>query len=212
MKYGIEDIKNDTINVFKSANMTITMCNIIFFMIVQTLFFKYVASKQFNIVLQNKMEIITELAKNNITVNNKINEYKKSLSVANMKKNAIKENKTREEKNSKLMFKEFGPFIGTSITILAIFVGMMIYNALTSNNEWHKWKSTDTAVLTLVVFAYTTELLFYFGIVRNYNFYGDQQLYNNLYRIVKEDVVSKDTDDIYFPEYNVSQIGNIYSQ
>jgi hypothetical protein len=205
MKFNSDSIKN----VFKSANITITLCNIIFFMIVQTFFFKYIASKQFNIVLQNKMGIMTELAKNNIYVNNKIKEYKDSNSVASIKINAEKENKAREKKNSMLMLKEFGPFIGGCFIILLFFIIMMLYyNIFKKDNNWHKWMSVDTSILTLVLFAYTTELLFYFGIVRNYDFYGDQQLYDKLYYNVKENVVILDTDDIPITESISNQIGN----
>ena len=49
--------------LMNGKNLIVVFCNVIFFIVVQTLFFKFIASKQFNVVLADKVGIINELAK-----------------------------------------------------------------------------------------------------------------------------------------------------
>src|SRR5271170_5552619 len=86
-------------NVFDSANMVIVLANIIFFMIVQTLFFKYVASKQFNIVLEDKAGIVGEYLKHDPAANEKYRQFKNSEKAKSIEKAAKEQEAIREKEN-----------------------------------------------------------------------------------------------------------------
>jgi hypothetical protein len=203
-------------DTFKPSNMVITLCNIIFFIVVQTLFFKFIASKQFNIVLQNKMGIINNFANNNLSVKKQIQEYLLTEEAKNISNNAKSENLVREKKNLKLIKNKIGPILGLCFILLLMFIFIMIYNK--NKNIKPIWSSTDTAILSLVLFAYSTELMFYFGIVRNYEFFGDQELYNKLYNNVKQYINApnetqniSDLNDLNKKILNNNTINNIKS-
>ena len=182
-------------SVFNYSNIIITLCNIIFFIVVQTLFFKLIASKQFNIVLQSKMGILNEFANNNDYIKNNLKEFLQSEQAKMITKGAKADNKVRENKNFKLIKDK----IGVIVIILLIILIIFIYLAITTKDSW---KSVDTSILSLVVFAYTTELMFYFGIVRNYIFVGDQKLYDNIYKKTK--------DKVNFDNVNSQLLNNLY--
>ena len=51
-------------NCIERNDLIPVLSNVIFFVIVQTLFFKYVASKQYEDVLENKLDFFKILSKN----------------------------------------------------------------------------------------------------------------------------------------------------
>jgi hypothetical protein len=55
-------------------------------------------------------------------------------------------------------------------------------------NVWN-WK-VDNFLLFMIVTAFTTELLFFFGIVRQYAFYGDQKIYSEIYNNINLNTIS----------------------
>ena len=44
------------------------------------------------------------------------------------------------------------------------------------------WSGVDNVLLSFVLAAYATEILFYIGIVRKFKFYGDQQIFSTIYK------------------------------
>lgn len=166
-------------HVFDSPNMIIVLSNIIFFMVVQTLFFKYVASKQFNIVLEDKANIVGEYLKHDPDANEKFRKFKNSDDAQNIKKNADAQQAIREKQNwsSTLMW------VGVPLLIIVALLIFFIVRLFFKNEVWD---TTDTMLLSFVVFAYMVEVFFYIGVVRPYQFYGDQSIYDNLYHKINE--------------------------
>lgn len=172
---------NTKTHVFESSNMIVILANIIFFMVVQTLFFKYVASRQFNIVLEDKANIVEEYLKHDPKANAKFREFKNSERVKAIQKAASDQEKIRETENMSNTMMWIGIPLLIVVALLIFFIGKLFFKK-------EEWDTTDSILLSFVVFAYVIEVLFYLGIVRQYQFYGDQAIYDNLYRKVNENV------------------------
>lgn len=169
-------------DIFKPANMIVVFANIIFFMVVQTLFFKYVASKQFNIVLTDKAKIVQDYLGFDETSADKFKSFKASPTVQAIKEKAKNEEDMRTTENNKTMLKWIGIPVFISIFIMMAFIVMIF---IKKDEDWDR---VDTVLLSFVFCAYIAEILFYLGIVNKYEFYGDQLLYSNLYEGISANV------------------------
>ena len=54
-----------------------------------------------------------------------------------------------------------------------------------------KWTDNDWAGISLVVFAYFTEILFYLIVVTQYNFYTDSKMYYKIFDSIMKNQKSK---------------------
>ena len=137
------------------------LSNVIFFVIVQTLFFKYVASKQYEVVLESKLDFIKTICDNDPYLKSKIYDFRDKYLQENKEK-------VRNEKNIKLYYMYSGiPFVIFSLMLLHIIFIM---------KSTRKWNDVDTLSLLFVTLAYCTELFFFFFIVRKYEFVGDHYI------------------------------------
>lgn len=169
------------IELFISSNMIVVFATIIFCMITQTLFFKYVASKQFNTVLEDKANIVEQYLKHDEESNTLYKKFKSSESAKILKNAASQEEDIREKINmSNTMM-----WIGIPVIIGILFI-IFFLARLYLNNE--TWDTVDTMLLCIVVISYITEIMFYVGIVRPYQFYGDQSLYSNIYDVINNNI------------------------
>jgi len=190
--------------IFRLSNMVIIFSNILFFIVVQTLFFKYIASKQFEIVLKDKINIFNTYLKYDSEQKEKIKKYlEKDETKQMLEKGKLQENE-RNKLNNKLIIKWIGiPFIVTLIIFIASVGRLKLQNKY--------WTKIHTGLLLLVVTAYLTELFVYFAIVRQYKFYGDHELYatlfNNLYDLNKKSNTMDDNNNN--SESDLSTIINI---
>lgn len=169
------------INIFESANMIIVFANVIFFMIVQTLFFEYVASKQFNIVLEDKANIVGEYLKNDPNANEKYRRFKNSDKASQIQTTAKKQEDKRAKENMENTMLWIGIPVLIAVAFLVFFIIKLIFKK-------EVWDTTDSVLLSFVVFAYMIEVLFYLGIVKQYQFYGDQSIYTKLYHTVNDKI------------------------
>ena len=136
------------------------LSNVIFFVIVQTLFFKYVASKQYEVVLESKLDFIKTICNNDPYLKSKIYNFRDNYLKEN-KDLVKKQEKIRNEKNIKLYYMYSGiPFVIMKST--------------------RKWNDVDTLSLLFVTLAYCTELFFFFFIVRKYEFVGDHYIISDI--------------------------------
>lgn len=174
--------------IFRLSNMIIIFSNIVFFMIIQTLFFKYIASKQFELVLKNKVDILNTYLKYDTDQKEKIKKYINDEKTQKIIKNSYDSEKKRNKYNNMLIIKWIG--IPIIITLLIFIISVV---RLKLQNKY--WTNIHTGLLLLVISAYLTELFVYFGIVKQYQFYGDQKifasLFNNLDKLNKIDINKK---------------------
>jgi len=160
-------------NTFTASNLLGIFCNIFLFIVVQTLFFYTVASKQFNMVLEEKVDILNTYFKYDKESAENMEEYLKSERVRQIKEDAKVQEKNRNEANIQLIKDEIGPLllITTGFILLVIFAMRM-----NKENKWSSFEKTDKVLLGSVLLAYSTELLFFFGIVRQFEFVGDHEI------------------------------------
>jgi len=165
---------------FESSNMIIMLFNILFFIVVQTLFFKKVASQQFSNVLKDKVDILNTYLNQDAETTLEMKTYLESDKVKQIYEKANIQEKERIDINNTLTNnKIWYPFI----PLIFLLIGGFIFG-LRFSNIFGKWSNTDSWILSLVVLAYTTELMFFFQIVRKYEFYGDQRIYSSLYSTI----------------------------
>ena len=148
--------RNDFIPIFMK---------VMFFMAIQTIFFLYVASKQFENVLIDKINIIKVLSENNPYIKSLIQNYKNSY-ISNKNFDIIISE--RERYNNEILLIYCGiPMIIISIILLYIIFFMKSDKA---------WNNVDTLSLFFVTVAYLTELFLFFCIITQYIFIGDVNL------------------------------------
>lgn len=157
--------------IIKTNDWIIILMNLVFFMIVQTYFFRYIASKQYENVLSNKLGLFQ-------TILNKNPQYKQLIKT--YKNKYLEKNQTlvqqqylqRQLVNQKLEQKYCWTFIHyTNIFILLLFLFTR-----------QKWTSIHTLGVIFVILGYVVELLFFFFIVQPYQFIGDHFLLSQIYK------------------------------
>lgn len=173
--------------VFSSPNMIVMWVNIIFFMVVQTLFFQFIASKQFNSVVQDKVGIMSEYLNNDPHAKAFMAENLESDYWIKNQSTARQHEKQRNDENWALLLKWVGIPLLISTFFLIVFIIKMRFSK-NGRNVDEIWKSCDTTFLCLVVLAYVTEILFFCGIVQKYEFYVDQKLIYNVLENIKSNL------------------------
>jgi hypothetical protein len=161
------------INTIKKLN-NYTWLNIfttvLFFIVVQTLFFQYIASKQYDNILLYKSSFISQLGNYNSSIKELINVLKTNAK-ENLKENAEKSKNKRDILNYKLLVKYcLFPIIIVSFILLII----LIY---TFTQKTKKWSYIESISLLLILGSYLTELYFFFFIIRNYEIIGDHEIF-----------------------------------
>jgi hypothetical protein len=137
-------------------------------MSIQTIFFLYVASKQFENVLKDKINFIKILSENNQYVYDYIQILKNNYVNGKDYTNVILQ---RQKYNNQILVIYCGiPMIVISSILIYILFFM---------KSQKKWKSVDTLSLFFVTLAYLTELFLFFCVISQYVFIGDQYLIYN---------------------------------
>jgi len=145
----------------------IILTNVIFFMIVQTLFFRFVASKQYENVLENKLDMVKDFVKRNPKMRDNL-KITKSENKKKLDPIAKKQLKEREKLNLELTLLYCGiPILIATVFILYVFFVM---------KKTREWSTVDSLGIFYIMFAFSTELLFFFFIVKKYEFVGDQYI------------------------------------
>ena len=143
------------------------VANVLFFMVFQFLFFKYVASKQYEEVLLTKLDFVNNLQKESPVIHKEFSKLRTDYIQQNKDK-AIQEENLRDEDNLQLS--------KTHIYLPIAIVCLMMLHLVFIMKSKREWKDTDTLALIFVTLAYCTELFFFFFIVRQYEFIGDNKI------------------------------------
>lgn len=167
-------------NCLTRNNLIVIFLNVIFFMIVQTLFFNFVASQQYLNVLKSKVDIINILIDKDPDFKQSVSEFKKEW--LEQKTDISKKQEEERRIQNNLLSRQYS----FNYIVLAIIIFFAIILPMKSKDSW---SSVDTLNVIFVILAYSTELLFFFFIVKKYEFVGDNYILVNL---VKElDTLSK---------------------
>ena len=171
--------------IFSSNNMVINISNVICFITIQTLFFYFVASKQFNKLLIDKTEVVSSYIAHNPDLQNAAKQYFGGPEWKDIVDQGRKQSKARTTANLSLIQQKIVPLVLVAMGVLGCF-GYKLFH----NNE--PWSRIDTILLTLVLGAFTTEFLFFIGIVSQYQHYGDHAIYYKLLKSIRDKLVARE--------------------
>ena len=170
-------LKNEIVN---PVNSFIISFNILFFLIVLFIFFWYVLSVQFEVIILNKTELITLYAQNDPSVNQAVTAYVQSINLPELQAAAEADETARNKSNLNLLigypatsnnpFPVFVWYIILSIVTFGLFIWLCVHaakNGLTSG---------DKLLLFLLVLSFITEVIFYFAVVNTWEFIGDYEI------------------------------------
>lgn len=181
----MQDLINQPImqKTFTGANTLTVLANIFLFIFVQTGFFYFVASKQFNNVLESKIDILNLYLKSSPSTRQQVKDFLQSNEVKEIQKLAKEQEIKRTQMNKDLIKQKMLPLLLFVTALIVIIIFMMMAN---KNNSWSTFGVTEQVLLGLVLTAYVTEIMFFFGIVKKYEFYGDYRIMNTFYKSIKE--------------------------
>ena len=183
--------------IFVKNNLTppvifITFLNIGFFMIVQIAFFYIIASKQIDVIIESKADILSNYTKQSHDAKTSVDKY------LNSKEFKDKENKARQQKlerlrlNRKIIWIKLKTFlltVGIIIMISLLFIILFSFKRVQTKLNISKERASsltlslsDKVLILFVLGAFSTELLFFFGMVNRYEFVGDIEIINSIYR------------------------------
>jgi hypothetical protein len=168
----------------------ITFLNIAFFMVVQILFFYIIASKQIDVIIESKTDIVNEYIKHSDKSNDFIKDYLESDEYKKDREYAKNIKDKRLELNRKIIWLKLKPILIPVFVITGLmFIILIIFSFKRTNNllpDYLKDKFSlslsDKILVLCVVGAFSTELLFFFGMVNNYEFIGDYEILNIVYK------------------------------
>ena len=169
MKTPVQKVSDILKNVPKINDWIIILANVLFFMVVQTYFFKYIASQQYEYVLETKLQTFRTLAKYNPEFAYVL-QRSKAESLAKYEQLAKQQKEKRQKLNKELEFRYcWIPIMVTSGIIAALTILMYMRKT--------EWTRVDTYNLLFVMLAYSTELFIFFFVIRKYIFIGDNNLW-----------------------------------
>lgn len=147
----------------------VVLLNVLFFMVVQTLFFRFIASKQYENVLLDKLGLVSEFV-------SKQPQYK--IALDKERKDYLEQNKRFIEAQRKTRYAlndQFEVDYCWKYIIFAL-VALLVIFAINPKD----WTTFHTLGVIFILISYTTELLFFFGMVQQYEFVGDHTVINSL--------------------------------
>lgn len=157
---------------FDSATLFICILNVIVFMVVLLLFFWFILSRQFEITIVSKVDIIVLLAKEDKNVYNQILEYI-DLNYEQVKNQSIYNEHERDVFNWELLKNKIGPMI---YIFMGLFKIVIIYIIIKKK----RFIFVDYLLVFFVLACFLPELLFYYILLENWTFIGDQVIYQNM--------------------------------
>jgi hypothetical protein len=183
-------------NNIKPPVIFITFLNIGFFMCVQIIFFYIIASKQIDVIIESKADIINNYVNHSQDTNDILKNYMSSPFFKEKQQHAISQEKLRLELNRKIIWIKLKNFLIVIFTIVGIsLVGSLIFKFkywrdlfhIDSNTE-DDWtiSLSDQILILFVLGAFSTELLFFFGLVDTYEFVGDYESVNGVFKSMIE--------------------------
>lgn len=151
-------------------NLFIVVLNLIAFAVIQTLFFWFIGSKQVDIVVEQKADFFSEFAKRDPIANQEMIDYLNDPKNGKPLADKVKiDNERSTAKNWELTYDTIGPPFFALCSILGVMFLSMV--------AFHKYPTSIDAFLALMVItAFTTELFFYFLVVRQQIVIGDAEL------------------------------------
>ena len=171
--FFMRDVFRD--EVFTSKNLFLNMLNNTVFIYILVAFFLVIITGTFLEVILEKAELIKLYADEDPVfkqeILNKINaDYEETIALGKA------DEKRRNEQNTRLIWNELAPYL-ISLVVITLIFGM--FSAAPWGESKYSRKADSFLIFTLL-FAFSTEIVFYFVVLRNWVYIGDQELLTRL--------------------------------
>ena len=156
-----------------TVNSIVGLSNVLFFMVVQVLFFWFIASREIDRIMIHKSSVLMMLRDK--LRQEKFSDTAEALDAVVIKKRrekakeAEKNAEARKEKNLALVYRWMVPCI---IAVSLVLLALVMYNRRNNYGLEHAHK----VGLGLVVCAYVCEVLFFLTVVENYIMISDTDI------------------------------------
>lgn len=159
----------------KIPNLIITSSNMFTFMTVQILFFYFIATKLFPKLILSKVSAINKYNQYDVNTKKIFMDFKKTNQFKRLKRITDNQIELRNYLNIQLIMNKLIPIV----LVILFFILINIIRLQLDNNQHFEF--VDWVLLFLVIFAFTTELIYFFFIVEQYYFVGDIELIKKFY-------------------------------
>ena len=163
-----------------AKGVLVNSANILFFVVVQSLFFKHVAAKQMDVVIAGKVGAIKTYVNKNPDLKDKVRDFANSgdfvKNVCNLSDNV----KKNADHNEIVLWECAKPHVIAMTVAIAVSVLVIIWFQVFGGKE-DSLELKDMVSLILVVLAFSTEIVFFLTIVSKYQFIGDMGLTHMIY-------------------------------
>ena len=152
--------------------------NIIVFMIIQTLFFKFIISTEYEHLIKEKLNTINYYISQDEEVKNIIINYKNNK-IETIEKKALEQEKIRDEKN--LVLYTYHCIIPI-LLIVFLFIVIIILNYKSLIFKKSKnFENIDYFNFGLILLVYITNMIIFFFVVKKYYFIGNIEILSTIY-------------------------------
>lgn len=164
----------------KKPNLIITLSNMFTFMTVQILFFYFIATNLFPKLILSKTSALKEYNQYDSNTRKVFQDFKNSNEFKRLERIKGNQEELRNYLNIQLIMNKLIPIV---MVILFFILANIIRLQLDTTQHF---AFVDGFLLFLVLFAFTTEVIYFFFIVEQYYFVGDIELIKKFYdKLVK---------------------------
>lgn len=152
--------------------------NIIIFMIIQTLFFKFVISTEYEHLIKLKLNTVNHYINQDQEVKDMIINYKQNK-LENIRVKALEQEKIRNEKNILLYFYYC---IIPILCVIFLFIVIIILNYksyIFKNSK--NFEGIDYFNFGLILLVYIPNMIIFFFVVKKYQFIGNIEILSTIY-------------------------------
>jgi hypothetical protein len=178
VKILLEIYKNILETLSDKNEVFLILINIIIFMIIQTLFFKYIISLEYENLIKEKLNTVNYYIDRDQEVKDMIIDYKNN-NIDEIKNKSIEQKKIREEKNKKLYF--YYCIIPILIALLIFIVIIILnYKSLIFKKS-EKMRGIHYFNFALILLIYIPNMIIFFFVVKKYQFIGNIEILSTFY-------------------------------
>jgi hypothetical protein len=167
-------------NMVEPSNIVVILINVIFFMIIQIIFFKHILSKKINDVIVDKTNIFNMYIQHNKVLGNEIEKYMSSEHRNRLKVVAREQKADRDNYNNTSA--NIWVYIPIIMSIFAL--SYFLYKIYTSPNRESIQENNGYVSLVLPVILYICGILIFYYVIDHHEYYGDHELFSRIYSTI----------------------------
>lgn len=152
--------------------------NIIIFMIIQTLFFKFVISNEYEHLIKLKLNTVNHYIDQDQEVKDMIINYKQNK-IENIRDKALEQEKIRNEKNI-LLYLYYCIIPILCVIFLFLIIIILNYKSYIFKNS-KNFEGIDYFNFGLILLVYIPNMIIFFFVVKKYYFIGNIEILSTIY-------------------------------